>query len=76
MHRITVGAPHAAQAIREWRRAQAAANAAEMECLPQGVLSETARTLRETAQQLRQVAWRLMTAELEHAASLTRAPES
>ena len=71
---ITVVAPTAAEAIREWRNAQSAADAAEMDCLRQGERSETARLLLATARELRQVAWLLMAAELQHAATLTRAP--
>jgi hypothetical protein len=69
---ITVDPPSAAAALREWHRAQSAANAAERQDLREGVQSDTARSLRATARELHQVAWTLMGVELQHAASLTR----
>jgi hypothetical protein len=69
---ITVVAPNAATALREWRSAALAANAAEMKCLLEGVRSDTAASLRAAARELREVAWSLMRAEVERAAALTK----
>lgn len=68
---ITVVAPNAATALREWRSAELAAHVAEMKCLREGVRCDTAASLRAAARELRQLAWSLMAAEAERAAGLT-----